>query len=167
MAKKVERAKWGTAGGTITMSDEGLNLNFTPGRPRIYDGLLEQLLDAPKGSVLKCLHVKARYSITKAARRVGCVVAFALADGTLYTKITGMRTEAAVPAVNLGAKACPTNLIPVMRALVNGPMTAKECARVLGVTPIAVKGLLDQVVQREAAEEDCGVYRIKAAKQVA
>ena len=162
-AKKVERAKGAKAGGKIVLA-EGLDLDFTRrgGRGGVYVELLEQLLDAPKGSVLKCENLKARYSCTKAARKLGAVVAFAEKENVLYVKITGMKRETVMAPTACGPKAMGTLEAIVLKELAKGPLLLKEIARITGTSSMASAEFMTHLVTRGAVVCEDNCYRLKS-----
>ena len=158
------------------MLAEGLDLEFgSRTRDGVYVLLLNQLLDAPKGSVLKCDNPKARYSVIKAARKVNVTVAYAEKDGALYVKITGMQREAGsgAPAAAVDGQVqrrvtTAQNPLLAILARAEGPMTLKEVAWTMGTTPISCAEALTRLEESGQVECDAGVYRLKAqAKRVA
>ena len=121
---KVVRKVAAAPGGEI-VSAVGLELDFSESRGRgsVYRRLLEQLA-AAQGSVLKLTNAKARYSVTKAARKLKLKVLYACKGDDLYCKIASEAAgekQAPVPALVSHA------IDPVLfKALKEGPCTAKE-----------------------------------------
>jgi len=151
--------------GTI-VPGAGLDLDFQHrGRGSVYVALLEQLRNAPPGSVLKCENARvSRYSVGRAAKKLGYTVAYAECDGHLYVKVEGVRkpAEATVKPADVTAQ----NVM--MRLLVNrGPCTLKEIARNSGVTTAICAEILTQLAARELVECEDGVYRVKGPRKVA
>ncbi len=95
------------------------HLNFSERKSSSpYDQLLQQLLDAPKGSLLRVGSVKARVSLTARAKKKGVRLQFAEDGGKLYVRIagTGDLRPAAIPASGVARKDDPTQTLEVSPA---------------------------------------------------
>jgi len=130
-----------------------------------YRDLLDELLDAPRGSTLK-IHKAARYTATKHIRELGLKVLWGKKGEWLYIKIVGEMAEEerpltiprAVKQAAEGSRASAQEAL-VLAALVQGPMTIKEIARVVGATPTSCAGTLSRMVANRMIEAEDGVYR--------
>ena len=144
------------------VSLHGVDVEFSQGKRWSYwRRKLEELLDAPKDKdpALQTDNPKALGSIKKQAKNLGYKIASGEYKGKLYVKIVGMvaekkaETRAAAFAVN-----GPKTLI--LSALKTGPLTIKEIARRLGVTPVSCRETLIELVKHGDLEGDGGIYRL-------
>jgi predicted transcriptional regulator len=145
----------------------GLNLDFSRRYGnRGYRVLLEQLLDAPKDSVLEVENPRARYQVNRAARQMKVRVAYASQSGKLYVKIV---PNSGVPAPPQNATTPTPNFAlrpehrTLLKLLQNGPAVLKEAAQKTQMTPLACAALLSQLSARGLVEIEDGCYRLKEA----
>ena len=140
--------------------ESGLGLTFRANKKvSPYLQLLERLLNAPKGNVLKVSGTKARPSIIKCAKKLGFKVEFAERDGTLYVRINGVAREDAKP-ITPSADHCRA----IMEALKAGPLTALELVRVLkidiGIREVALRDLEQRGKLQREGTGGSAVYRL-------
>jgi predicted Rossmann fold nucleotide-binding protein DprA/Smf involved in DNA uptake len=145
----------------------GLDLDFSAHRVSPYRELLEKLLDAGKDSALRVANPKARYSIVKAARALGWKVAFAIADGALYAKIVGVANQTGRSVSPASPAAVASDLKWILKALTDGPLTAREIARQAGADTAACEAALAQLMKDKKIEVEDGIYRLAVRKAIA
>lgn len=121
-----------------------------------YDALLEQLLDAPKGSVLKIETgnpASAWHSCKKRAEKKGLRAEFAEADGAIYIRIVPNGPPKQSVSI-VSHQACLQAI-----AAEDGTATAKGILRRSGLTREVCLQALGELVKAGTVEFDGTVYR--------
>ena len=141
--------------------ESGLGLTFRANKKvSPYLQLLERLLNAPNGNVLKLVGTNARPSIIKQAKKLGFKVEFDEKDGALFVRINGVVNGGGKPA----AAAAPEHIKDIQDALRAGPLTGMELARVVKIDICAREAALADLVRRGKLQREgtggSAVYRL-------
>jgi hypothetical protein len=152
----VDRKAATRAAGAEIVPLDGLELDFFVRKrtTSCYDKLLEQLLDAPKGSALKVARLSARASILKRAQKKGLNAEFAEHVGSLYVRLVPSgKPEAKQPAGN-SLSSVRSAVVKVLARAFAGPLSSKQIASVAILAINEVEAELDNLVAEGKVERD-------------
>lgn len=145
---------------------EGLNLEFgAAGRKSAYDDLLNRLIEAAPGHVLKFADTRCRATVAARAKKLGLRVLFAESAGALYVQISRVEPKALTRTTKL------TLADAVRRVVSEAPRTNGEVFdHVRQILPDAVRGSVDATLSNlrdkneVAKKDDLKWYPIRKAQ---
>jgi predicted Rossmann fold nucleotide-binding protein DprA/Smf involved in DNA uptake len=142
----------------IVIAPEGLD--FTRRNRSKYKDILDKLLDAPNGSVLKLSNPKARASINKQAKAMDLTLAFVEFEGALFVKIVPNK-----PPKPTSPPFRDARTDTILKLLTVEPKTLKAIAKQTGLIPDIISQDLTLLINRGLVEVDDGIYRRKSVAQ--